>query len=189
MKYSISTLVILMGSVSASHGSIVISPAIDPSGSTTELTLLGSEGTPLNSARWYGIDEGDAVFTYWRNESIVFSADLAEDDWRVGLTARNNGVLPDSYTQFTVDIFVNDSFFSTVELPAIQDEYRTTWFDIGQRSGATDLKIVWKNDFWVPDVYDANIVIGAVQFGQVVPAAPTAGVFALAGLAAMRRRR
>ena len=191
MKYSALVFAVVGGvggGVSMGFGSIV-NTTVDPLGSTTYQIMMGSEGTPLNGARWYSIDQGDAVFTYWQNQKLQFSTDLAEGDWRVGLTARNKSVLPDWYDTFLVDVYVNDVFQSTVELPAIQDEYRTTWFDIGQQDGETDLKLVWTNDFWDPGVYDANIVIGAVQFGQAVPAAPTAGLFAIAGLAAVRRRR
>ena len=187
MNHSAFVFAVVAGTVSTSFGSIV-NPTADPLGSTTYQTLMGSEATPLHGARWYSIDQGDAVFTYWRNQQLEFSTDLAEDDWRVGLTARNNGDLPDSYTKFSVDVYVNDSFMSTVQLPA-QTDYQTTWFDIGEQSGETDLKLVWKNDYWVPNVYDANIVVGAVQFGRSVPAAPSVGLFAIVGLAAVRRRR
>ncbi len=189
MKYAVLTVAALALPVVSVSGSIVVSPEVDPLGSLTSQTLMGSEGVAVGNAWWRGIDGGDAVFSYWANQPIVFSSDLDDGDWRVGLTVRNKSALPEWYNKFAVDIYVDDVFQSTVELPAIQDEYRTTWFDIGQQNGETDLKLVWTNDFWDPGVYDANIVIGAVQFGQVVPAAPTAGVFALAGLAAMRRRR
>ena len=191
MNHTVHALAALVGCVSVGYGSIAISPTMDPDGYATQLTLMGSEGVPVGNARWFDhLDNGEAVTTYWANQKIVYSADLAEGDWRVGLTARNYGELPEFYTEFRVDVFVNNSYQSTVLLPAIQDEYRTTWFDIGQQDGMTDLKLVWKNDYWVPNVYDANIVFGAVQFASTaVPAAPTAGVFALAGLALERRRR
>ncbi len=177
----------LAGIGSSSFGSVV-TPTADPMGSTIYQTLFGVEGVPADDSRWYGIDGGQAIYTYWDYEAIEFSTNLSGGDWRVGLTVRENGVLPDWYTYFEVDVYVNDEFLSSVELSA-QSNYQTAWFDIGAQSGETDLKLVWTNDAWEPWRYDANLVLGAVQFGQVVPAAPTAGVFALAGLAAMRRRR
>ena len=188
---SLTASVVVLAAGSVASGAMMVRPAVDPAGSSTFATMSGADGQSIDGSRWFSTDGGQAVQTYWRNQRLQFTQDLPDDNWRFGVTARNFGNLPDSYTHFSVDVFTNGDFLRNVQLPAIPGEYRTTWFDLGEQAGSTDVMLVWKNDYWRPGVYDANIVIGAVQFGhqRVVPSPSGLGTLVAMGILVSRRRR
>ncbi len=184
----------LFAAAAVSHADVITTP--DPGGYQTYTTLSGGEGVPQGSARWYDILDGEAQYTAWANMPISFSVDLPfeeDNEWRVGVTATNwtsgSVVLPPNYENFSVAVKANGKQVDNLLIPASDDAWNTAWLDLGAISGPISLELKWKNDSYSPNVYDANIAIGAVQFaGRSVPE-PASLALLLLGAAVMSRRR
>ncbi len=176
-----------------SHADIVTES--DPGGYDTFAIMTGGEGVPDDASRWFSILDGEAQYTAWANNPITYSTELASEptDWRVGITAMNwHGPAPDFwYDSFKVGVTVDDQFVDYVYIEASDDEWITSWLDIGERSGDVSVELNWVNDKWEPNVYDANIAIGAVQFAGAAVPVPSSIIALAAGAmwGATRRRR
>jgi len=174
------------------NGSIIPPPA--PEGLSSQLSLTGSQGDPVDTSRWTIVEDGQAQYTAWANQRIDFnvSLDQSPSNYLVGVTAKNwtSLELPHNYTQFKVGVSLNDSFVDYLYIDASDDSWSTSWIDVGSLSGASKLTLNWVNDSYSAGHYDANIAIGAVQFATTIPTPATGTLFvASLALASTRRRR
>ncbi|MBK9121153.1 MAG: PEP-CTERM sorting domain-containing protein [Phycisphaerales bacterium] len=188
------TCVIGLAATGVAAAGVVTTP--DPGGYTTHSLISGSAGTPAASNRWFLVYDSAAYATNWANENIHYALDIpdlgAGADWRLGLTARNHSPLglPSNYSEFKVEVRANNVFMGTVAIPAFDEQWATSWLNLGSVSGPVNLQLRWKNDSYKAGHYDANVAFGALQLATnaVVPE-PTSLALATLGLVLLRRRR
>ncbi len=189
---------------SQAHASVILPTA--PAGYSAQATLYGSEGVGQNASRWFSASDGMAQRTNWANERIDFyaSLDASPSNYTVGVTAKNETplVLSSNYSQFKVGVSVNDAFVDYMYIDASDEQWNSSYLNVGELSGDTKVTLNWTNDSYSPGNYDANISFGGLQFltfgaqslslpmSPEIPA-PGSGALAIVSLmfAAPRRRR
>jgi len=189
---TVTTACALFALVSSANAAIDFGSA--PDWFTVSSVIAGTEATPSNTSKWFAIDGTNAVGTKWSGQGITFdTSGLAEDNYMIGVTARNFGPLglASNYSNFKVDVTVNGSTLASNALIVASDTvWNTVWIDAGMLSGDVSVTLNWRNDSYNAGNYDANIAFGGVQFAR--SAVPTPGTMALsmvAGAAILRRRR
>lgn len=177
----------------SAHAALV-KPVTDPgAGYSVIAGLPGVDGVAKNNNKWFDHAEVGARSTNWSNQQITYTFDLADTpaDLRLGVTAINwtDLVIPPNFSEFRVDVSVNGSFKNTLAVAASDTDWATSWLDIGQQSGETNITLNWRNDSYKKGVHDANIAIGSVMLAAPAlspasaPAIPTPGPVALGGIA------
>jgi len=110
------------------------------------------------------------IYTNWANESLKLNVKRGEPGWyRVIIVAKNRGTLPSNYDRFTFS--VNNSGNETVagiSVKASDKVYNRGSADIKLDNPAgTTLNLVWTNDAYMKDKYDANVNIKKVVLKKI----------------------
>jgi len=184
---------------SSADASLFASP--DPGGYITNQSYLGTEETAFGLG--WAFDGGQSIAqTSSRQSTITYSSSLPEkplsagggpDLWRVGVTAieMSGTILPASYPNFLLDVFVNGDSIGMLSIPASGTAEQTAFIDIGEQVGATDVAFRWLNPGVVDSFNNVVLGIGVVQFAA--SEVPTPGTLCLTGIglfaATTRRRR
>ncbi len=117
----------------------------------------------------YG-DETGGIHTYWANENLYLRVrNVPEEGWyRLRITAKNQGKLPAWYDYFNVSV-INDTRGANVGgifIKASDNKYRRGSLLVYLPRGNTDLNLLWTNDAYEKDRYDANIQIQNVTLAK-----------------------
>ncbi|MBN1531370.1 MAG: hypothetical protein JXA20_01780 [Spirochaetes bacterium] len=112
----------------------------------------------------------NGIHTYWANENLYLRVrNVPESSWyRLQVVAKNYGKLPEWYDYFNVNV-INDSTGNSVGglfIRASDDRYRRGSLLVFLEKGDTDLNLVWNNDAYEKDEYDANIQISKVSLRE-----------------------
>lgn len=186
--------------MSAAAQASIIS-ASDPSGYQTVASLAGGAGAARDATRWFTAEDGEARYTAWSNQKIDFhfTLDGQAANYNVGVTAKNfTGLaLPPGFSQFMVNVEINDRFLDTLSIGASDDTWNTSWLNVGEQAGDVKITLNWINDSYKAGVYDANFGVGAVSISSapqpasdVVPTPASAALMLIAfGMSATRHRR
>ncbi len=110
------------------------------------------------------------IYTNWANENLKLNVKRGEPGWyRIIIVAKNRGTLPSNYDRFTFS--VNNSGNETVagiSVKASDNVYHRGSADIKLDNPAgTTLNIVWTNDAYMKDKYDANVNIKKVVLKKI----------------------
>jgi hypothetical protein len=110
------------------------------------------------------------IYTNWANENLKLNIKRGEPGWyRVIIIAKNRGKLPENYDRFTFS--VNDSNNDTlggISVKASDTVYHRGSADIRLDNPAgTSLNLVWTNDAYMKDKYDANVNIKKVVLKKI----------------------
>lgn len=120
-----------------------------------EITRLISE---------YGVNRiQDGIHTYWENEILYADVTAPKTGWyRLRVVAKNiDGPLPDYYSYFNLSV-TNETTGKPsggVLVKASDEVYHAGDAYIYLEEGYSRLKLLWTNDAWKDEVYDANINI------------------------------
>jgi hypothetical protein len=111
------------------------------------------------------------IHSFWSDQALIYHI---KDNCRNGfydlvITAKNiYGPLPQNYKTFKLTIInTRNNKSYTLEIPASDNLYNANKIRLPIEKGDTDLKILWKNDSYKKDSYDANIQIKAVNLRWV----------------------
>jgi len=171
----------------------------DPGGFTTFESMLGTEESSA-SPRW-SFDEIEGIaFTTSRLAPITYSTNLPEkppaagggpDDWRVGVTAIDvsGTVVPATYTDFLLDVVVNNVSIGILAIPASDTVEQTAFIDIGAQLGDVDVVFMWLNPGDPFGLNRPELGIGVVQFSASTVPTPGTLVLGSIGIFALSRRR
>jgi len=110
------------------------------------------------------------IYTNWANENLFLNIKKGTPGWyRIIIIAKNRGKLPDNYNRFTFN--VNDSSNETVagiSVKASDKVYYRGSADIRlDNPSGTKLNLVWTNDAYMKDKYDANVSIKKVILKKI----------------------
>jgi len=128
----------------------------------------------IGDADWFEDSDG-SIYTYWGGRYLNYTVDFGENNENVMLvlsTKNTSGSgLPNSYTYFDIDLYIDEIYEGRFKIPANTDDYRDGLIDLGLLEGEHIICIEWLNDYWAPkpdgsgpDYYDANIQINKIQF-------------------------
>ncbi len=112
----------------------------------------------------------NGIYTNWAKENLFLNIKRGEPGWyRVIIVAKNRGKLPEDYNKFTFS--VNNSGNDTVAgiaVKASDNVYYSGSADIkiDNPSGAK-LNIIWTNDAYIKDKYDANVSIKKIVLKKI----------------------
>ncbi|HOO70625.1 MAG TPA: hypothetical protein PK926_02610 [Spirochaetota bacterium] len=106
------------------------------------------------------------IYTYWANENLRLSVkNVSTAGWyTLRIVAKNYGTLPAWYKQFNVTIEneTDDAEVGGISIPASDTVYYRGAEDVYLDTGDTDLNLLWTNDAYKENSYDANIQIKRV---------------------------
>jgi hypothetical protein len=114
--------------------------------------------------------DANSVWTYWANQCIGFDySNLKAGRYKVIVQAKNYGVVPREYTNFSVRVNTDDGAEGTISIPANKDQWQRgeTVLDI---TGSTTIYLTWTNDMYKPDrtpVEDANIQYRSIRLQRI----------------------
>ena len=117
--------------------------------------------------KWYQ-DDKKGIYTYWARQTLLLKVrGNCEAGWyKLQVKATNtHGPLPDFYDSFNVSVQDNAS---GRELGSMLIKAKDNGYDMGQMYvylpvGDSDLNLLWTNDAYKKDEYDANILIADVM--------------------------
>ncbi|MDX1958048.1 MAG: hypothetical protein SFU98_05715 [Leptospiraceae bacterium] len=120
--------------------------------------------------KWYQTPSENSVsgiHTFWKNQELYYSIkDLCKSGfYDFSMEAKNIfGPLPKSYDSFVISIMnTKNNEVYQMKLKASDLEYNTAKIRIPLEKGNTDLKILWTNDAYKKDEFDANIQIKSIS--------------------------
>lgn len=114
--------------------------------------------------------DANSVRTYWANQCIGFDySNLKAGRYRVFVEAKNYGVVPREYTNFSVRVNTDDGAEATISIPADAQHWQRgeAVLDI---TGPTTIYLTWMNDMYKPDrnpVEDANIQYRSIRLQRI----------------------
>ncbi len=114
--------------------------------------------------------DANSVRTYWANQCIGFDySNLKAGKYRVIVDAKNYGVVPREYTNFSVRVNTDDGAEAVMSIPADAQQWKRgeVVLDI---TGPTTIYLTWTNDMYKPDrnpVEDANIQIRSIRLQRI----------------------
>ena len=143
-------------------------------GLTNVESIIGLTDFINRSEGWTDTVEG-SIAAYCSGNWIEYACDLGSSNMQTKLTvsARNlkewwgSYNLPDSYTHFELEVYVDDVCYGSCYVPAAQVVYNEGTIDLGTLEGEHVIRLKWINDYWVPDTYDANIEINDIKTTSV----------------------
>ena len=110
------------------------------------------------------------IYTNWAKENLYLNIKNGEPGWyRIIIIAKNRGKLADDYDRFTFSIN-NDSNdnLAGISVKASDKVYYSGSADIKLETPAnTKLDIVWTNDAYMKDKYDANVSIKKIVLKKI----------------------
>mgnify|MGYP001457254828 CR=1 FL=1 len=114
----------------------------------------------------YGSKES-GIYTYWANENLRLTVkNVTEPGWyTLRIVAKNyKGNLPAWYKQFNVTVQneTEDVEVGGISIHASDSKYFRGALDVFLDEGDTDLNLLWTNDAYIENSYDANINIKRV---------------------------
>lgn len=125
------------------------------------------------------------IHTYWayQNLLVTVNSNCEGGKYRLVIVAKNiHGPLPEWYHYFVVKV-VNQNSGETLgimKIRASDNHYYRGRLDIKLNKGENVLNILWTNDAWEPNKYDANIQIKRI-FIRKIPAQPKKQILARNG--------
>jgi hypothetical protein len=110
------------------------------------------------------------IFAYSANQ--ILDLDIVNNckaGWyRVKVIARNNGTLPSWYENFKLEVLYGVTAKTYINIPASDKGYFSgKSAPVFIPNGAKTIEIIWKNDAWSKNNYDANINIKDVRLVKV----------------------
>lgn len=110
------------------------------------------------------------IYTNWANENLYLNIKSGEPGWyRIIIVAKNRGKLPNDYSRFTFN--VNDSSNETVagiSVKSSDNVYYSGSADVKlDNPSGTKLNLLWTNDAYMKDRYDANINIKKIVLVKI----------------------
>lgn len=127
----------------------------------------GSDGR----TRWMTDDKGGTdAWTYWSHLWIEWNVDFNDGDpnlpaapFKLALGTKNVGIVDNAY-EFVVDVHVDGKKIGSMKILADSLNERFGEIDLGVMEGSHTIRLVWKNDKWIPNELDANIRITSLRF-------------------------
>ncbi len=112
----------------------------------------------------------EGIYTAWANQDLFLNINKGESGWyRLIVIAKNHGTLPDSYDRFSFNV-TNETgdVIGSLTVKASDKVYNrgSIDFELDQPAGSK-LNIVWTNDYYVKDKYDANVNIKKVVLKKI----------------------
>ena len=104
---------------------------------------------------------GHLVTAAWNYRASYQTSDLPAGTYTLRLGYRNiDGTLPDNF-KFKVGLKVNNG--TTIPLELDESETEVVIPNVTLPAGLSTLSFDWTNDYWVPDTYDANLGLTAIE--------------------------
>ncbi|MCS7204253.1 MAG: hypothetical protein NZ853_00990 [Leptospiraceae bacterium] len=124
----------------------------------SDLELLPHPKNPKKTIKAKGIH------TYWayQNLLITINSTCNTKQFRLVVVARNiHGPLPNWYHFFNVKVVNNNTgeTLGTMLIRAHDKKYHRGSLNIELKKGKNEINLIWTNDAWQPDEFDANIQI------------------------------
>ncbi len=110
------------------------------------------------------------IYTNWANENLKLNIKRGEPGWyRVIIIAKNRGKLPENYDRFTFSVNNNtNDTLAGISVKASDTVYHRGSADIKLDNPAgTTLNLLWTNDAYMKDQYDANVNIKKVVLKKI----------------------
>ncbi len=109
------------------------------------------------------------IYTNWANENLFLNIKRGESGWyRVIIVAKNRGKLPENYNKFTFSINNGKDTLAGLSVKSSDNVYYSGSADIklDNPTGAK-LNLIWTNDAYMKDEYDANVSIKKVVLKKI----------------------
>jgi len=117
-----------------------------------------------------GGNKKEGIYTNWAKQDLFLNINKGEAGWyRLVVVAKNRGTLPDTYDRFSFNV-TNESgdIIGSFKVKASDKVYYRGSIDFKlDKAAGTKLNIVWTNDYYVKDKYDANVNIKKVVLKKI----------------------
>lgn len=135
-----------------------------------QIKALRAKIAELRAKVGNGGNKIEGVWTAWAYQDLFLKINKGEPGWyRLIVVAKNHGTLPDSYDRFSFNVTnENGDIIGSFTVKASDKVYHRGRIDfkLDQPAGSK-LNIVWTNDYYVKDKYDANINIKKVVLKKI----------------------
>jgi hypothetical protein len=135
-----------------------------------QIKALRAKIAELRAKVGNGGNKIEGVWTAWAYQDLFLKINKGEPGWyRLIVVAKNHGTLPDSYDRFSFNVTnENGDIIGSFTVKASERVYHrgSIDFKLDQPAGSK-LNIVWTNDYYVKDKYDANINVKKVVLKKI----------------------
>jgi len=134
-----------------------------------KIKVLRKKIADLRSMIGNGGTKTGGIVTYWANQNLFLNIKGGEPGWyRLVIVAKNIGKLPDDYDRFNFSIENDGDQVASISVKASDKAYfRGSAILKLDKMAGTSLNILWKNDAYLKDVYDANVNIKKVALIKI----------------------
>lgn len=111
----------------------------------------------------------DGIMTYWANQNLYLNIKSGQPGWyRLVIVAKNIGVLPDDYDRFCFNVNNGSDTIAGISVKASDNAYfRGSAIIKLDKMAGTQLNILWTNDAYLQNKYDANVNIKKIALIKI----------------------
>ncbi len=111
----------------------------------------------------------DGIMTYWANQNLYLNIKSGQPGWyRLVIVAKNIGELPDDYDRFCFNVNNGNDTIAGISVKASDNAYfRGSAIIKLDKMAGTQLNILWTNDAYLQDKYDANVNIKKIALIKI----------------------
>lgn len=143
----------------------------------SKITSLRKRIAELRASIGHGGSKTGGIVTYWAKQNLFLNVKGGQPGWyRLVIVAKNQGVLPDDYDRFSFSIESGNDSIASVSVKASDKTYNrgSAIFKLDRPAG-TQLNILWTNDAYLKDKYDANVNIKKIRLVKIKEPVQKAG--------------
>ena len=126
-----------------------------------EIKAIRKQIAELRASIGNGGSTTGGIVTYWAKQNLYLNINGGEPGWyRLVIVAKNQGVLPDDYDRFSFSVENGSDSIASISVKASDKAYfRGSAIVKLDNMAGTQLNILWANDAYLKDKYDANVNI------------------------------
>ncbi len=123
----------------------------------------------LRSSIGNGGNTTGGIVTYWAKQNLFLNIKSGQPGWyRLVIVAKNQGVLPDDYDRFSFSVEEGSDSIASISVKASDKAYyRGSAIVKLDKPAGTQLNILWTNDAYLKDKYDANVNIKKIALIKI----------------------
>jgi len=109
------------------------------------------------------------IVTYWAKQNLYLNIKGGQPGtYRLVIVAKNQGILPDDYDRFSFSVEDGSDSIASISVKASDKAYfRGSAIIKLDKPAGTQLNILWTNDAYLKDKYDANVNIKKVALIKI----------------------
>ena len=134
-----------------------------------EIKAIRKQIAELRASIGNGGSTTGGIVTYWAKQNLYMNIKGGQPGWyRLVIVAKNQGVLPDDYDRFSFSVEDGSDSIASISVKASDKAYfRGSAIVRLDKMAGTQLNILWTNDAYLKDKYDANVNIKKIALIKI----------------------